>query len=94
MSYTTKLLDKILEQDHSEVFTRDSIEQIFASVGMQLEASTEVVIKMEPEYQRNIWSMMAQSFLNKQNRINELVQSIALPDELHIRQAIFKLVNS
>lgn len=93
LAYTTKLLDKILANDLSEVFTRDSIEQIFASVGMELVASTEVVIKMEPEYQRNIWSMMAQSFLNKQDQINELVQSVALPSELHIRQAIFKLVN-
>jgi ubiquinone/menaquinone biosynthesis C-methylase UbiE len=91
--YTIALLDKIIDCDFTEVFTKDSVEQIFASVGMRLEDSTEVIIKMQADYQRNIWSMMAQSFVSDQKQIDDLVKSIELPEELHIRQAIFKLVN-
>lgn len=94
LAYTTKLLDKIIDKDLSEVFTRDSVEQIFASVGMSLEASTEVVLKMDADYQRNIWSMMAQGFVSDTEQIAKIIDSVELPEQLEVRQAIFKLVNS
>lgn len=92
--YTIELLNKILAHDLTGVFTEESIEQIFASVGMRLEANKEVIIKMNANYQRNIWSMMAQSFVEDSAKITTIIDSIKLPEELEIRQALFKFVNA
>ncbi len=94
IKYTIALIDQILESNFNNIYTKEKIEMIFSAVGMSLESYKEIMIKVSPDYQQNLWSMIARSFISEEEQINAMIDSIKLPKELNIRQAIFKLVNS
>ncbi len=93
IKYTIALIDQILAGDFNNIYIKEKIEMIFSAVGMSLESYKEVMINVTPDYQQNLWSMIARSFISDEKQINEMIDSIELPKELNIRQAIFKLVN-
>ncbi len=93
IKYTVSLIDQILESNFNNIYTKEKVEMIFSAVGMSLESYKEIMITVSPDYQQNLWSMIARSFISDEKQIKDMINSIQLPKELHIRQAIFKLVN-
>ncbi len=73
------------------LYSQEDLVNIFKAVNMDLEGYTEVVIRVPAEYQRSIWRMMAKSFINDEAMVEELLTRVMLPEEVPIRQAIFKL---
>lgn len=94
IKHTTELLQKILDGNADITFTKSKTELVFQSVGLNLEDYREVIIKINNQYQKNIWRMMGTAFSQDQNSIEEIIDSISLPQEVEIRQAIFKFSNS
>ncbi len=93
ISATVALIDQILSNNFNNIYTKDKVEMIFSSVGMSLDAYKEILIKVTADYQENIWFMIAKSFISDDQAIRDMIASVKLPEEVHIRQAIFKLVN-
>jgi|GEM_PF-3447043 len=73
------------------LYTKAELVDIFKAANMVLDASTELIIEVPAQYQRNIWRMMARSFMQDDRLIEELVMSVVLPEIVPIRQVIFKL---
>lgn len=94
IGYTIALIDQILENNFDNIYTKEKIEMIFSAVGMSLTSYKEILINVSPDYQQNIWSMIARSFVSDEKQIENIIDSVKLPKEINIRQAIFKLVNS
>jgi ubiquinone/menaquinone biosynthesis C-methylase UbiE len=94
VAHTVELLQKILEGNSLVTFTKNKIQSLFNSVDLELANYTEVVIKIHNEYQKNIWRMIGTAFSTDSNAIEQIITKINLPDEVEIRQAIFKFSNS
>jgi ubiquinone/menaquinone biosynthesis C-methylase UbiE len=92
--YTIALIDQILGNNFDNIYTKEKIEMIFSAVGMSLASYKEILIKVSPDYQQNIWSMIARSFISDEATIQNIINSVTLPKEVNIRQAIFKLINN
>lgn len=91
---TIELIDKILNFQFDRVYTKEKIEMVFSSVNLNLVDYKEIFITVASNYQRDIWRMIGKSFISDLAVLEELINSIELPKELQIRQAIFKLVNN
>ncbi len=76
---------------HLSIYDREQLEKIFKTAKMELDGYTELVIRVPAEYQRNIWRMMAKSFLDEESQIETIISAIELPELIPIRQAVFKL---
>ncbi|MEY3370210.1 MAG: hypothetical protein RLZZ361_880 [Cyanobacteriota bacterium] len=92
--HTIELLEKILEGNSEITFTKEKICALFEAVDLDLEDYKEVVIKLDNQYQKNIWRMMGSAFTQDMQAIEKIIDSISLPEEVEIRQAIFKFSNS
>lgn len=93
VSHTVSLLEKILDNDSEMVYNKEKIKDIFAAVNLEMQDDTEVVVKVDADYQRNIWRMIAMAFAQEGKLIEDLIVGIELPGQVHIRQAVFKFVN-
>jgi ubiquinone/menaquinone biosynthesis C-methylase UbiE len=91
---TLSLLIKILNGNSDITFTKNKIQAVFQAVDLELEDYSEVIIKIHNQYQKNIWRMMGTAFCSDANAIEEIINSVKLPQEVEIRQAIFKFSNS
>ena len=50
-------------------------------------------ISTEISYQQNIWRMMANSFLQDQEKIETLVMGVEVPPKMLVKQAVFVFEN-
>ncbi len=94
LAYTAKLLNAILDGNYNETYTVEKIAQIFSSVAFVLEDAYEIDITVPSEYQKNIWYMMARSFSNDDELIQKIINKVYLPENISIKQGIFKLSNA
>jgi len=93
LEHTVQLLTKTLEGDKGSLYTKDKFIEIFKSVNFEFKDSSEITINVEADYQRNIWRMIAQSFIQDSEQIEELISSTKLPETIKLRQALFKFSN-
>lgn len=91
LASTVVLLNNILEGQGELIHSRKRFQEVFSSVNMELVDYKEVMIKTEAIYQQNIWRMVAAGFTSDSELIESAISSIDLPEEVHIRQAFFKL---
>lgn len=93
LEHTVLLLNKTLEGDKESLYSKEKFIDIFKSVNFEFKDSNEITIEIESDYQRNIWRMIAQSFIQDMDQIEELVNSVKLPEFIKLRQAQFKFSN-
>jgi ubiquinone/menaquinone biosynthesis C-methylase UbiE len=93
LEYTNLLLQQILDEDFTNVYNHDKLNSLFDAFGMQLNDSVEAHIDTQIDYQQNIWRMISRSFIDDEIVVNNIIDSIALPDQVHIRQIIFRAQN-
>jgi len=94
VTHTAELLEKILKGNSEITFTKNKIKAIFEAVDLDLDDYKEVIIKIDNQYQKNIWRMIGTAFSPDAQAIETIISSISLPQEVEIRQAIFKFSNS
>ena len=94
VTHTAELLQKILQGNSEITFSKDKITALFESVDLDLEDYKEVIIKIDNQYQKNIWRMIGTAFSSDAQTVEAVINSINLPPEVEIRQAIFKFSNS
>lgn len=94
LTTTKELLQKTLDQNYDQVFTKKKVCDLFQAINFDVIEDSEALIKISSDYQVNIWSMMSSAFTQDQNLISEILNSIELPEEIVIRQAIFKMKNN
>lgn len=93
LEHTVLLLTKTLEGNKSDLYSKDKFIEIFKSVNFEFKDSAEITIQVESDYQRNIWRMIAQSFIQDMDQIEEVIKSVELPEFIKLRQAQFKFSN-
>ncbi len=80
-----------MQRSSRGLYSQTELANIFKTASMDLVDYTEVVIRVPADYQRNIWRMMAKSFIHDERVVTELIAKIAIPEIVPIRQALFKL---
>ncbi len=88
--YTSSLLGDLLDGDFSQVYDRVKLNAVFNTFGLELRDSVEAHIDMPLDYQQNIWRMISRSFTDDEGLVNNIIDSVGLPDQIHIRQIIFR----
>lgn len=93
LSHTVELLTKTLAGNHEQLYSKDKFVDIFKSLNFEFQKSAEIAIEVDSEYQKNIWRMIALSFIQDEELIQETIQAIPLPETIKLRQAQFKFKN-
>ena len=93
LAHTVELLKRTIDGDKELLYTQDRFIEIFKSVNFEFKDSNEIVIEVEADYQRNIWRMIAQSFIQDMEQIEALIEAVELSGMIKLRQAQFKFAN-
>ena len=91
---TVELLIDNLEGNSSEMFTKESLVKFLEALNFKFVDMKVLDIDADIAYQQNIWRMMANSFLDDQKQIEALVQNVAVPEKMLVKQAVFIFENS
>ena len=93
LAHTVELLKRTIDGDKELLYTKERFVEIFKSVNFEFIDSREIVIEVEADYQKNIWRMIAQSFIQDMEQIETLIKSVELRGMIKLRQAQFKFAN-
>lgn len=91
LATTISLMSEMISTSTS-AYSKEKIELLFNFVDMKLVDYKEVLIKMHAKDQQEMWRNMAMSFLPDTASVDDLVNSIMLPNEVNMRQAFYRLV--
>lgn len=83
---------ELLKDNLAVAYSRQKVQDLFASAGMELRGYKEVVISMDKADQQSIWRIIASSYLTEEDKIELAVKSAPLPESLFTRQALYQLV--
>lgn len=90
---TVELLEDNLQGKSEQMFTKESLKQFLEALNFKFVDMKVLEIDAEIAYQQNIWRMMANSFIEDQEQIEELVQKVAVPEKMLVKQAVFIFEN-
>ena len=91
---TVELLQGNLEGKTEQMFTKDTMTQFLEALNYKFEKMEILEIDADIEYQKNIWRMMAKSFMDDEVQVEAMVESVKLPARMLIKQAVFVFENS
>jgi SAM-dependent methyltransferase len=94
LEHTVMLLNKTLKKECDLQYTREKFIELFKYINFEFSEYSEVIIELDSSYQKNIWSMMGQSFTEEGELISKIIDSIPLNQTIHVRQALFKFKNN
>lgn len=90
---TVELLENSMQGSNEQMFTKESMTGFLASLNFKLEDLKILEIDADIDYQKNIWRMMANSFIQDEKQIDDLVASVAVPEKMLVKQAVFVFEN-
>ncbi len=90
---TATLLERLIAGE-AKVYSKENISDLCKSLEMKLDDYREVVLELESEDQRSIWTIIASSYLNDAEQISDLVNSIKLAENVYMRQGLYKIIKS
>lgn len=93
LSHTIELLEKTLLGTSDLSYTKEKFLDLFKALNFEYKDSNEVSIEVKSCYQKNIWRMISQGFIEDEEKIESLIDSIVLPETIKLRQAQFKFQN-
>lgn len=81
-----------LMYSNTQIYSREMIAEITSPFDLILIDYKEVVLNLTELDQRNIWKIVASSYVEDGAVIEELINSVKLPKIVPMRQALFKLM--
>jgi ubiquinone/menaquinone biosynthesis C-methylase UbiE len=90
---TVELLEENLEGKSDQMFTKESLISFLEGMNFKFSDMKVLEISTEISYQQNIWRMMANSFLQDQEKIETLVMGVEVPSKMLVKQAVFIFEN-
>lgn len=90
---TVELLEDNLEGKSEQMFTKESLTKFLETMNYKLVDMKILEIDAEIEYQQNIWRMMANSFMQDSQKIEDLVKNVKVPNKMLVKQAVFIFEN-
>jgi SAM-dependent methyltransferase len=91
---TVELLEDNLQGKSEQMFTKESLTKFLESLNYKFIEMKVLDIDAEIAYQQNIWRMMANSFIQDQEKIEKLVQKVNVPEKMLVKQAVFIFENA
>ncbi len=86
---TSSAFEKILNDNYTHAYNKENLIEFFQSIKFKLHKYQEAFVEGEDENQKAIWRMIAASYIEDEQDIEDLISEVELPDKLYIRQAFF-----
>lgn len=90
---TVELLKENLKGKSDQMFTKETLISFLEGMNFKFSDMKVLEISTEISYQQNIWRMMANSFLQDQEKIETLVMGVKVPSKMLVKQAVFIFEN-
>ncbi len=90
---TVELLEENLAGHDAQMFNKDTLSEFLKALNFKVLDSQTLEIEASIDYQKNIWRMMAMSFVDDEAKVEALIDLTKVPGKMLVKQAVFVAEN-
>ena len=93
LAKTVELLELSIEGKNDQSLTKESLDGFLLAMNMKPLEFHVMDIEASIDYQKNIWRMMAKSFVEDESAVEKLIDAVKMPEKMSLKQAVFVVEN-